>query len=414
MENNDTLQPDDLVYGMKNIVPFQSSNDETFILEIQAVPVLNDQGRIVSDSSGEPKNFYFAFRSRELAATQLQKIVAALQKSPKERGIRFMPVRGSLIGGMQQDKMARIKGAMADLRLGIDGLNSQLSGACDGNQRVHVLDSFASFARLCSVFLRKTVLGDHDRRETRLLDDSILKSVGLQFDRLRKIPQDRRREIEVGFGCTEMVMEVTKLDDDTLEPQEINQFSAGPHEVKIFIEWPLPGTADWTGVPSKETAWPVSADQLFHTGAGSGLSCDDWLGQQVVMFDGKGVSLKEMIRTVANFEGAHSIDVGRLAAVEGEQAFRAAMKPAPHILNAITICGIRYAHLIVIECALYLYEKLLERLSEDPYKVVMRLACLPEQPQSSRPDWWIEYKGGMMVSFSDGPKIVKHKIRAVS
>ena len=58
-------------------------------------------------------------------------------------------------------------------------------------------------------------------------------------------------------------------------------------------------------------------------------SRDDWLGQRVVMFDGKGISLKEMIRTVTNFEGAHSIDVGRLAAVEGEQAFRATMKPNP-------------------------------------------------------------------------------------
>ena len=107
----------------------------------------------------------------------------------------------------------------------------------------------------------------------------------------------------------------------------------------------------------------VSPDQLFQMNAASGLSCDDWLGQQVVLFDGKGISLKEMIRTVVNFEGSHSISVGRLSTIEGEVASRAAKNPAPHILNAVTVCGIRYAHLIVIECALYLYEKLLEERS---------------------------------------------------
>ena len=66
-----------------------------------------------------------------------------------------------------------------------------------------------------------------------------------------------------------------------------------------------------------------------------------------------------MIRTVVNFEGAHSIDLGRLSTVEGEVASRAAKNFDPHILNAVTVFGIRYAHLIVIECALYLYEKLL-------------------------------------------------------
>ena len=72
----------------------------------------------------------------------------------------------------------------------------------------------------------------------------------------------------------------------------------------------------------------------------------------------------------------------------------------------------------MIECALYLYEKLLdessiERPSGDLYKVKMGVACSPEQTQSSRPDW-IKYQGGMMISFSDGPKVVRHKIRAVS
>ena len=134
----------------------------------------------------------------------------------------------------------------------------------------------------------------------------------------------------------------------------------------------------------------MSADQLFQTSAGSGLSCDMWLGQLVVLFDGKGISLKEMIRTVVNFEAAHSIDVGRLASVEGEVPSRAATNPAPHILNAVTVRGIRYAHLIVIECALYLYEKLLDessikRPSGEIYKLTPGVACSPEQAESPSP-----------------------------
>ena len=308
-------------------------------------------------------------------------------------GVRFVPAKGSVIGGISKEKTARITDAMADLQLGVDGLRSQLSDEEDGNRWAHAL---SAFARTCSVFLRKTVLGDHDRRESRLLDDRVLGSIAFRFDRLRKIPRDRRRDITVGFGIAGGFMQATKLDDHTLEPQEVYRFRAGPQEVKLTIEWPLPGAADWTGVPSKEAPWLVSADQLFQDG-GSGLSCDAWLGQVVVLFDGKGITLKEMIRTVVNFEGAHSINVGRLAAVEGEAASRAATNPAPHILNAVTVCGIRYAHLIVIECALYLYEKLLEessieRPSGDIYRVTPGVACSPEQAESTRPDW-VKFEG---------------------
>ena len=196
----------------------------------------------------------------------------------------------------------------------------------DRNQWWHVL---GAFARTCSVFLRKTVLGDHDRRETRLLDSRVLGSIGLRFDRLRKIPKDRRREIRVGFGFNRALLQLTKLDDDTLEPQAAYFLRAGPQEVRLSIEWPLPGAADWTGVPSKEAPWLVSADQLFQASAGSSLSCNEWLGQQVVLFDGKGISLKEMIRTVVNYDGAHSIDVGRLAVVEREMPSKAATNQ-PH------------------------------------------------------------------------------------
>lgn len=336
-------------------------------------------------------------------------------KGSEDQVPRFVPARGSVVGGIPKQKTARITDAMTDLQLGIDGLRSRSPQMQGGNQWVHAL---GAFARTSSVFLRKTVLGDSDRRETRLLDDRVLGLTGLRFDRVRKIPRNKRREIEVGFGIAGAQLEVTKLDDHTRDPQETYLFRGGPQEVKLSIEWPLPGAADWTGVPSQEAPWRVSPEQLFQTGTGSRLSCDQWLGQQVVLFDGKGISLKDMIRTVVNFEAAHSIDVGRLATVEDEAASPAAKNPAPHILNGITLCGIRYAHLIVIECAVYLYEKLLdessiERPSGEIYRVTPAVSCSPEQAESPRPDW-VKFQGGMMISFSDVPQVVRHKIKAVS
>lgn len=335
-------------------------------------------------------------------------------KDPDERGITFVPTSGSLVGGMMKEKTARITDAMSELQLGIDGLRMQLPSPDNSEQWTRRL---AAFARICSVFLRKTVLGDFGKRRTRLLDDRVLDSTGLRLDRLRRIPRDERRWIEVGFGIAGGGLEITKLDDLTREPDATDHLLVGAQSVEFAIEWPLPGAADWTGVPCEDSPWPVSPDQLFRTGEEPGLSCDEWLGQQVVLFDGKGISLKEMIRTVVNFEGAHSINVGRLATVEGEKPSRAAANPAPHILNAITFCDIRYADLIVIECALYLYGKLLkedsiERPSGEIYMLTPCVACSPDQAESPSPNW-VKYLGKMMISFSDAPGIKHYEIKAV-
>ena len=88
---------------------------------------------------------------------------------------------------------------MQDIQLSIDGVRMQLAEKAEGERWAAVV---AAFARSCSVFLRKTVLGDFGRRETRLLDDRLLNELGLRFHRLRKIPRDQRRRIQLGFGIT--------------------------------------------------------------------------------------------------------------------------------------------------------------------------------------------------------------------
>ena len=333
----------------------------------------------------------------------------------EEQGVRFVPAKGSVIGGIAKEKTARITEAMADLKIGIDGVRSQLDGVSDEESYAQAMEAFA---RTCSIFLRKTVLGDRGQRETRLLDEHILEITGLRFDRLRKIPQKVRRTIEVGLGHSGVCFIATRLDERTSEPVETHVLSAASQEVKLLIEWPLPGTADWRGVPSNEARWLVKADQLFQVNAESSLSCDEWLGQQVVLFDGRPISLKKMIQTVANYDGAHSINVSRLSAPEGATLPTAAKDPAPHVLNAVTFFGHRYLNLVVIECASYLYEKLLSAESirrplGDIYSFAFGVKCLPEEAESPRPAW-AKFRGTMMVSFSGSPSVVSHKIRATT
>ena len=119
-----------------------------------------------------------------------------------------------------------------------------------------------------------------------------------------------------------------------------------------------------------------------------------------------------------NLEGAHAINVTRLAEVEGHKPLKAARNLQLHLLNNITLFGIRYAHLIVIEAALYLYERLLNEtaiqcLGGDIYLMKPGFVCPREQASSARPDW-LRYDGTMIMAFSSEPKVTRFTIKPVS
>ena len=72
----------------------------------------------------------------------------------------------------------------------------------------------------------------------------------------------------------------------------------------------------------------------------------------------------------------------------------------------------------MIKCALYLYDKLLEESSierpkGDIYKITPGVTCSAEQAESPRPDC-LKFQGGMMIAFSDAPKVAQQKIGAVT
>ena len=332
-------------------------------------------------------------------------------------GPKFSRASGSVIGGFSRDKRGRLTEALQDMQLAINGMAMQF-GKGGGGQGEAWTTAIAALARACSIFLRKTVLGDFGRRESRLLDDEVIDALNLEFHRLVKVPRGDRRSIRIEFGGIQGgELRITKLNDETLAPERTYTAPAGPQSLEIVIEWPLPGAVGWTGVPTDQSPWPVAPEMLLQLDQEARMNCDEWLGQQVVRFDNKGISLREFIQTVVNYEAAHSLSTSRLATVEGEEPSRAARNPAPHILNAVTFCGIRYAHLVVIESALYLYEALLDndavaRPKGDVYTVKLGVACDADQSDSATPGWAC-FRGTMMMAFHNAPTVIRHEIRPV-
>ena len=316
--------------------------------------------------------------------------------------VTLAPSQGVPVSGRHKDKKERISEAIRELQLAIDGLQMQ-EGRQGSRNPQHTV---SAFARMCSVFLRKLVLGDYGKRETRLLDDAVMKTLNLRLPPLRKIRSDRRRVIRTGWAIRDGSVQFTKID----EPGPVlptYRFHVAAQEIQFSVEWPLPGTADWVGTPTDANPWLVSAEQLFETASGRSMTCDNWLGQQVIVFDSTPVSLKCIIRSIANFEGAHAINMA---------ALNKNKRGAPlHLLNSVTLFGVPLPHIIVIETALYLYERLVQepfmkRREGDYCSVRPGFTCTPEQACSSEPDW-LQFDGSMTLVFSSEPQAARYSIK---
>ncbi|MYA88601.1 MAG: hypothetical protein F4X97_09140 [Boseongicola sp. SB0662_bin_57] len=76
----------------------------------------------------------------------------------------------------------------------------------------------------------------------------------------------------------------------------------------IAVDWPPSGAAGWASVPSKDCPWTIAPEELFCTESKEDLDGRGWFGQQLVMFEQRGITLKDVIRMVATFEGVHSLN----------------------------------------------------------------------------------------------------------
>lgn len=334
-------------------------------------------------------------------------------QEPKQGNIEFVATTGTTLMRGSSDKQERIVDAMVDMHSAIAGCAVNLERIQGARQ---FQQSFSALARSSSIFLRKLVLGDENRRETRLLDDAVCEKTDIGFHRLRRIPKERRtlnveRVIDFGFVRFE------KLDDESREPVSVHEFPVGPQSLKLSIDWPVPGAADWDSIPTFDNPWQIRASQLFDLDSPSDLDCANWLGQQLVMFDNRGVSLRDVIRVTANIEGAHSINASRFAQVEGERVPRYVADQNTLFLSSVTFGGTHYNHVIVVEAALYLYEKLIDsKAFERPEgEVVLPTFCVfPETSDglfAANPKW-LGFDGGFMISIGGGGQTISHRIRA--
>jgi hypothetical protein len=136
------------------------------------------------------------------------------------------------------------------------------------------------------------------------------------------------------------------------------------------------------------------------------------------MFDQRGITLRDVIMTVVTYEGAHSINVSRLLQVEGNQVKGPMRNPELHILDNVTVFGMKYTHIVVIECALYLYEMLadgnhIKRLEGKEWKLRPSFVMLEKNEFfSAKPDW-IGFAGGLILSMGTSERSISHRIRAV-
>ena len=261
------------------------------------------------------------------------------------------------------------------------------------------------------------VIGDRNDPATRLLDDSVVQTFGMDFDKLRRIPAERRT-LEVGMSTQRRMVTMEKLDEATGRPEATVSLPIAPHTLSIAIEWPLPGAGSWTTAPTADRPWTIAPGELFELERREELDCSGWFGQQLVMFDQHGITLKDVIRTVATYEGAHSINVSRLLQEEGNQARGPFRNPERHILDNVTVFGMKYTHIVVIESALYLYEKLadgghIERLSDREWRLRPSFVTLEEGRFFSAKQEWLGFAGGLILAFGTAERSISHRIRAV-
>ncbi|MDE2780601.1 MAG: hypothetical protein OXI91_13135 [Chloroflexota bacterium] len=243
------------------------------------------------------------------------------------------------------DKVSETIEAMTDLQMVIEGCVSLISAGGKG-------DVVETLARHCSIFLRKTALGDS--RNPRLLDNETCREAGLFLGRINKPPS----QIETLEAASLMVKEsTTRLTHTHSETSKVTDrsFHAGPWSFSVKVDWPLPGVLDWPSHLTPDSR--LSFDPCAMFGDRDLPSCDQWAGQQLLICDGIAVSLADVIRSTVNTDGAHAPVTFPSDPFHGgrQPSAKRSKDDAMLILRGIQVCAFRYMHLITVFAGLYLY-----------------------------------------------------------
>ena len=321
----------------------------------------------------------------------------------EQQPVEFVNSKGLPIVLGNRNKSERIREAILDLQLAIDGLAAQPPDV--------FAHAIASFARTCSVFMRKLVL--NDPRSPRLLDADMCRIMEVRFGKLRRGTGERQVLTICPAGIERGGIRLQKMNEETGAPVRTFVVPVGRQQLRFVVQWPLTGMVDWLSQPNDAHPWEIRTEGLFDSK--ENLDCNNWLGQQLVLFDGRGITLKEVIRVTVNTEGAHSPPLERVFVVEDSEdktRFRAVKDGEIHILSHITICGVRYSHAIVIQCALYLYQQLYKYTYQQPAAIPV-FGFSPEGafgPDQS----WLRFFGGLALTLGGAERFISFEIRAPS
>ena len=338
------------------------------------------------------------------------------------KGFSFLGAYGQPVILGNGDRVAKVRECMEDLQLAIDGylVRVQHLAMHPGSELLvsQVARALSAFARTCSVFLRKMVLGEQGRQDTRLLTDDLCREAGLSFPRIRGIRGDRKSLTVEEFELTDGKLQATLEGTDFPATFAVSR-PLQPLHYQVVVEWPLPGMAGWTKQPTPERLWRIHPEELFESQETQQLGCNQWLGQQLVLVNGWSVSLQDMIRTTANTEGAHTSPSIPLHYFEGQGRPRALKNSHVHIASQLTIASVRYNHIVMCETALFLYIALLQNQfftpAENKAPVTVRvpgLALALRFPVFSEPGQWLGLDAAVMMGFGSDKRVEKYEIRA--
>ena len=334
-------------------------------------------------------------------------------KRVTQQPIRFVKTKGTLVTGRYKDNEERISETVTDLQIAFEGAHSQ-----SGGEKRPVPAQLDSIARASSIFLRKMVIGDRNDAKTRLLSDDIVEAKNLRFQKIRRF-SGSSRPLRITKSIKGGQMTLQKLDESTGHPEASVRLPLNSQSLNLHIQWPLPGTVGWRDAATEDNPWYVRPEELIDLNAEGSFDCSGWLAQQLVMFDHRGITLKDVITMVATYEGAHSVNVSRLMQAYDQDNKGAFDNAERHILDNITIFGCKYSHILVIECALYLYEKLVdEGHIEQPAMEMWRYrpsfgTFEDVETFFTESQNWLAFDGGMIMSFGNEEISIDHTIRAV-
>ena len=326
----------------------------------------------------------------------------------------FARMTGSTTMGTHKSVDERIREAMVDLWMTGRGC----IGHAEGEIPLDPTVTFAAFARGSSLFLRKMVTD-----AAPLLNDDICQRIQMGFPRLRGIPQERRSLTVAGTDITGGELTLRFTPDIAPETTLEDRIPVAPLHFRVAVEWPLVGLANWTHHPTPSSPWKVSEEELFDFHLKFLSDRTAWLGQQLVIMDHQQMSLYDILKITVDTEGAHSVDASVLMQPEGARERRVVRNSALHILNALTVVGFHYNHVIVVETALYLYRQLhAAGFAPDLGPDSGNNLVMPHYDITIRdregfdvfgPDQeWLRFTGGFAIPSGNLPHRTLHRIRA--